>query len=466
MSSDEILAASLWSWPDPIVKRDEMGVVQFVNASFLQVYGGRVSDWVGKHVPGWPGVVSGGAQRFETRVGQAPNEIVYDWVETLLGDGQALVISRNVTVYVNQAVNVASAQDIAPLPEQAVQEDAVLETSVQNTQVQDIQVQETPAEAPSADMEDTEAAPENKGVPIEPAPIPPAQTEQVRPERAAQPEPQPELQSKLEPELQVEDTPDLEAEFEEALERTAEDYAFADTQEDQAVIEGIKQNIDVSTQSPTPSSPPSGQKEPAAPEKSAAQNRFMERRALPIEDSTSILGSNWRDQVIAKAVGADMPAPEDTAESKAGAQAQNAKANDDAGTEGQSKMAADLQILLAEDNAINALLTRTLLEAEGAHVDTVEDGALAYDAVQKKDYDLIFMDMRMPNMDGLEATRKIRSWGYNKPIIALTANAFDDDRNACFDSGMNDFMTKPVSAEELSEMVVTWTKKQEEKIAS
>ena len=75
-------------------------------------------------------------------------------------------------------------------------------------------------------------------------------------------------------------------------------------------------------------------------------------------------------------------------------------------------------------------------------------------------YDLIFMDMRMPNMDGLEATRKIRALpnvGRALPIIALTANAFDDDRNACFDSGMNDFMTKPVSAEELSEKVRDWT---------
>ncbi|HHL43319.1 MAG TPA: response regulator, partial [Hellea balneolensis] len=83
---------------------------------------------------------------------------------------------------------------------------------------------------------------------------------------------------------------------------------------------------------------------------------------------------------------------------------------------------------------------------------------LALEAVKKTNYDLIFMDMRMPNMDGLEATRKIRAYGATLPIIALTANAFDDDRNACFDSGMNDFMTKPVSAEELVEMVTEWTK--------
>ena len=80
------------------------------------------------------------------------------------------------------------------------------------------------------------------------------------------------------------------------------------------------------------------------------------------------------------------------------------------------------------------------------------------------------MDMRMPNMDGLESTRKIRDLPNvpsDLPIVALTANAFDDDRNACFDSGMNDFMTKPVSAEELSEMVTRWALKgPEQKMAS
>ena len=129
-------------------------------------------------------------------------------------------------------------------------------------------------------------------------------------------------------------------------------------------------------------------------------------------------------------------------------------------TEEDSKPNAGISVLLAEDNAINALLTRTLLEAEGCEVDVVEDGQLAVEAVKNKKYDLIFMDMRMPNMDGLEATRKIRSMDHRSkglPIVALTANAFDDDRNACFDSGMNDFMTKPVSAEELSEMVKTHT---------
>ena len=107
-----------------------------------------------------------------------------------------------------------------------------------------------------------------------------------------------------------------------------------------------------------------------------------------------------------------------------------------------------------------------MLEADGHTVETVEDGALAVEAMKTKEFDMIFMDMRMPNMDGLESTRKIRALpnvSKDLPIVALTANAFDDDRNACFDSGMNDFMTKPVSAEELSEMVLRWTSSSSEK---
>ena len=182
---------------------------------------------------------------------------------------------------------------------------------------------------------------------------------------------------------------------------------------------------------------------------SADDDRAYERRALPIEDDNAVLGNNWRDAVIAKAVGAEIV--DDEREEPNANQAQT-----DPGEEG-----APVRILLAEDNAINALLTRTLLEAEGHVVDTVEDGLLAVEAMKTSTYDLILMDMRMPNMDGLESTRKIRAMSNVPkalPIIALTANAFDDDRNACFDSGMNDFMTKPVSAEELSEMVKTWTK--------
>jgi len=179
--------------------------------------------------------------------------------------------------------------------------------------------------------------------------------------------------------------------------------------------------------------------------------RDFERRALPIENDEAVLGNNWRDAVIAKAIG--------------GGEEADAPTLQRGGEASHAQKPGAIRILLAEDNAINALLTRTLLEADGHTVETVEDGLLAVEAMKTQNYDMIFMDMRMPNMDGLEATRKIRGLpnvSKDFPIVALTANAFDDDRNACFDSGMNDFMTKPVSAEELSEMVVRWTGAEEE----
>ena len=188
---------------------------------------------------------------------------------------------------------------------------------------------------------------------------------------------------------------------------------------------------------------------------SKPEKREFERRALPIESGSAVLGNNWRDAVIAKAVGAEGVADDAAQTETAAAEAPQAEPAPQIDGKG-----GPMRILLAEDNAINALLTRTLLEADGHVVETVEDGVLAVEAMKSSKYDLIFMDMRMPNMDGLEATRKIRALpnvSRALPIIALTANAFDDDRNACFDSGMNDFMTKPVSAEELSEKVTEWT---------
>ena len=262
-------------------------------------------------------------------------------------------------------------------------------------------------------------------------------------------------------------------EFEETLDKRADEYAYEDNKAAQAAEHNVAPPVaEQIKETPPPvlhlflrTKPSLHNKQtllrlrPSLHLAQEEEARMIERRALPIKDSANVLGSNWRDQVIAKAVGG-------TAPQEIGA-GNSAEGIEDEIEEDAAKLGTGLHILLAEDNAINALLTRTLLEAEGAEVDTVEDGALALEAVGKNKYDLIFMDMRMPNMDGLESTRKIRAFGYERPIIALTANAFDDDRNACFDSGMNDFMTKPVSAEELSEMVVNWTKDEEkQKLAS
>jgi signal transduction histidine kinase/CheY-like chemotaxis protein len=111
-------------------------------------------------------------------------------------------------------------------------------------------------------------------------------------------------------------------------------------------------------------------------------------------------------------------------------------------------------ILVAEDMAVNQMVARGLLEARGHSVDVAADGAEAIAKVEEKEYDLILMDMQMPRMDGLEATRRIRARGgklASVPIVAMTANAFGSDQAACVEAGMNDFLAKPIDAEKLGE---------------
>ena len=107
------------------------------------------------------------------------------------------------------------------------------------------------------------------------------------------------------------------------------------------------------------------------------------------------------------------------------------------------------RILLVEDNAINTLLATTLLEAAGHSVDAVVNGSDAVDAAQLTWYDLILMDVHMPVMDGLEATRRIRALGdaaASVPILAMTANAMTNDQEACLAAGMDGFVSKPFDA--------------------
>ena len=108
------------------------------------------------------------------------------------------------------------------------------------------------------------------------------------------------------------------------------------------------------------------------------------------------------------------------------------------------------RILLAEDNEINTLLATTILEESGYTIHCVVNGQEAVEAVQQQDFDLILMDMQMPRMDGLQATRLIRELpkpAGATPIIAMTANAMRKDQDACIAAGMNDFVSKPIDPE-------------------
>jgi CheY-like chemotaxis protein len=110
------------------------------------------------------------------------------------------------------------------------------------------------------------------------------------------------------------------------------------------------------------------------------------------------------------------------------------------------------RILFAEDNPTNQFVALQMLKHLPVQVDVAGDGLEAVDAVSRFAYDMVFMDMRMPEMDGLAATRLIRQRGgalARVPIIALTANAFPEDVKACFEAGMNQFVTKPVSKDVL-----------------
>jgi len=115
------------------------------------------------------------------------------------------------------------------------------------------------------------------------------------------------------------------------------------------------------------------------------------------------------------------------------------------------------RVLLVEDNPINALLARALLGREGCEVEHAVGGEEAMAACEVGTFDLILMDMRMPGLSGEQTARRLRADGVETPIVALTANAFEDDRHACLAAGMDDFLVKPLSPDALRSALTRWT---------
>jgi len=114
-----------------------------------------------------------------------------------------------------------------------------------------------------------------------------------------------------------------------------------------------------------------------------------------------------------------------------------------------------LRILMAEDNLINQKVALSMLKRLGYRADVAVNGLEALQALQRKPYDVVLMDVQMPEMDGLEATHRIRSSGLNTQIIAMTAHALEGDREECLRAGMNEYISKPIRMEELQKILDT-----------
>jgi CheY-like chemotaxis protein len=117
---------------------------------------------------------------------------------------------------------------------------------------------------------------------------------------------------------------------------------------------------------------------------------------------------------------------------------------------------ATLRILLAEDNLVNQRLAQLMLERLGHGADVVSTGAEAVTAATQLPYDIILMDLQMPMMDGLEATRRIRTSVLPQPqprIVAMTANAMPGDRERCLSAGMDDYISKPINLAEIARVL-------------
>jgi CheY-like chemotaxis protein len=114
-----------------------------------------------------------------------------------------------------------------------------------------------------------------------------------------------------------------------------------------------------------------------------------------------------------------------------------------------------LDILLIEDDKFNQVFAIRLLKKMGYHIHCVENGQKALELLEQKEFEVLFMDVQMPVMDGLECTRRIRQTNLKQPyIIAMTANALEEDKEMCFKAGMDDFISKPINWVQLEGLII------------
>jgi signal transduction histidine kinase/ActR/RegA family two-component response regulator len=123
-----------------------------------------------------------------------------------------------------------------------------------------------------------------------------------------------------------------------------------------------------------------------------------------------------------------------------------------------ARLASAPRVLVAEDNATNRRLALHMLTRLGCSVDVATDGREAVERAERARYDVILMDVQMPELNGLEATRHLRQRGAEAPIIALTANAVSGDRERCLEAGMDDYLSKPFKLEELASTLTRWAR--------
>lgn len=113
----------------------------------------------------------------------------------------------------------------------------------------------------------------------------------------------------------------------------------------------------------------------------------------------------------------------------------------------------DKKILIVEDNPINQELLSEILDRLEYKVDVADNGKIALEKIDANSYQMILMDIQMPEMDGITATKNIREKNKDIPIIAITASIFQSDKNECTQAGMNDFLSKPYTFEQVKELV-------------